>query len=117
MPPQAARSNGLFGQVGHVLGVSTNGAPPCISGLEASPADARTDAAHLSVSLDTPGVACKVWYTLHKITGETRSEVVQHAAEEIWKMAQSDSVIDLPKVCGRARSEREVPRDAARMGS
>lgn len=95
---QAAQSNGLFSQVGRVIGVSTNGVAPAIWSLNASAVDARTDAAQLSVTMEATGVACRVWYTVQKLRDVQHLEAETVTPEGIVNGARGDSVIDFPKV-------------------
>lgn len=80
-----------------VLGVSTNGAAPPISGLSISPVDARTDAIQMSFSMDAPGVACRLWYMVLPLRDTDLLEVDQMSAWEVVEAARPDSVINLPQ--------------------
>lgn len=103
---QAENSNGLFGPVGRVLGVSTNSLAPAILSLTAAPVDTRTNATQLSLSMDAPGVPCRVWYTVLPLRDTVLLAVEEFSAEEIKQTAPPSNVVDLPKVsvrslCGR----------------
>lgn len=95
---QSANSNGLFSPVGKILGVSTNGAAPSISKLVASPVDAATNAAVLFLSMDAPGVTCRVWYTLLPLIDTVLLKTTPFSAEEVAEAAKPNSVIALPQV-------------------
>lgn len=94
---QAANSNGLFGPVGRVLGVSTNALAPAISSLDVAAVDARTNATQLSLSMEAPGVPCRVWYTILPLRDTVLLGVEEVAAGEIERAAQPGNVIDLPQ--------------------
>lgn len=94
---QAVNSNGLFGPVSWVLGVSTNGDAPSITGLSAAPIDAKTNATELSLTMNAPGVSCRVWYTVTPLQNTVLLEVDEISAEEVVAGARPDGVIDLPQ--------------------
>lgn len=94
---QAENSNGLFSPVGRVLGVSTNALAPAISSLTVVPVDARTNATQLSLSMDAPGVPCRVWYTVLPLRDTVLLGVEEFSAKKIAQTAQPSKVIDLPQ--------------------
>ena len=66
-----------------------------------APVDARTNATHLTLSMDAPGVACRVWYTVLPLRDTVLLGVEEFSAEEIERAAQPGSVIDLPQASTR----------------
>lgn len=59
--------------------------------------DARTNATQLSFSMDAPGVACRVWYTVLSLRDTVHLGVEELSAREIEQAAQPSGVVDLPQ--------------------
>lgn len=57
----------------------------------------------MRLSMDAPGVSCRIWYTVTPLRDAVLLEVEELSADQLVEAARPDNVIDLPKASSTAR--------------